>query len=323
MEELKKKINEIPEIKFFKKIDADDESVDTDIEDYISGCIGVSNYLDSYFRKIFKNYEHYKNCLNKTSKEKCCRFFGYWIQSQRKSFEINPSYRISEWDKCFPIFWKKLNQKHQKSDEDCNFINKNNYSYATIKIKRYLDELHSIKGVLDYPENISSERNKCLLYNIKRDYYIKEILTEISSITNFSTLNKEKFIIDDNCSLQKFFSYFQEEKCPDEPEKEIESPQGCNIPEHQLLLKQPTCPDPQTEVKIVEVITETTPTPSRSQNYLFFTPIGSPLYMRLKNRSISRNQKKTKITEEFIKNRNDGYYLKPPSSGHYITYDPL
>ncbi|KMZ95492.1 hypothetical protein PVMG_05799 [Plasmodium vivax Mauritania I] len=255
---------------FCVQIYADDESVDTDIEDYISGCIGVSTYyLDSYFRKIFKNYEHYKNCLNKTSKEKCCRFFGYWIQSQRKSFEINPSYRISEWDKCFPIFWKKLNQKNQKSDEDCNFIDKNNYSHATIKIKRYIDELHSIKGFLDDLKNISSKRNKCLLYNTKRDNYIKDILKQISTITNFKTLNNDMFIIDDKCSLQNFFRYFRDEECPEEPNTEIQQQPRCDIPEHQLLLKQPTCPDLQAEVKSVEEITETTPTPSRSQNYLF------------------------------------------------------
>ncbi|VUZ93409.1 PIR protein [Plasmodium vivax] len=323
MEELKKKINEIPEIIFFEKIDADDESVDIDIEDYISGCNGILKYIKPYFRKILNNYELYKKCLKETSNDKCCRFFGYWIQSQRKKFEIIHNSSISEWDSCFPTFWQKLNQRNKISDGNCNFIHKNNYSYATIKIKRYLDELHSIKRVLDDPQNTSSERNKCLLYNTKRDNYIKDILMQISSITNFKTLDNDMFIIDDKCSLQNFFRYFRDEECPEEPNTEIQQQPRCDIPEHQLLLKQPTCPDLQAEVKSVEEITETTPTPSRSQNYLFFTPIGSRLYMRLKNRSISRNQKKTKITEEFIKNRNDGYYLKPPSSGHYITYDPL
>ncbi|CAG9484336.1 unnamed protein product [Plasmodium vivax] len=324
MEELKKKINEIPEINFFKKIYAVDESADIEIKDYINGCNGIStHYLDSYFRKIIKNYEFYKKCLTETSKDKCYRFFCYWIQSQRKRFQINHGSRISDWDNCFPIFWKNLNPSNQISEENCNFIDKNNYSYATIKIQRYIDELHSIKGVLDDPGNISSERNKCLLYNIKRDYYIKEILTEISSIRNFKTLNNDMFIIDNDCSLQKFFIYFKDKICPDEPKTEIEQPPRCNMPEHQLLLKQPRCPDPPADVKDVEVRIETIPTPSRSQNYLFFTPIGSPLYMRLKNRSISRNQEKRKITEEFIKNRNDDYYLKPPSSGHYITYDLL
>ncbi|EDL42522.1 hypothetical protein PVX_121350 [Plasmodium vivax] len=339
MDDLERQIREIPEIDFFNKLDSIQDSEDMNVQEYVKGCNHLQTYyIERYFRRIIKNYVLYDNCIKNYSKEKCCRFFKYWIHKEKNHYKKSYSNQSSVWEYCFPSLWSKLKETYNNSNYNCDIEESENYSYAVININAYLDELHSIKKFLWDSDNEPSDRYKCLIYNIKRNDYMKNIFMLLFSITNFSTIKKDQFKISEDCSLLKFFSYFPEICCPEETKTENLKPSSCECQETQLLIQKTDCP--ASVVKEIVEIPKSSPSTSPSQIvvpailtfigtlflcYLLynFTPIGSLLYTRIKKKNIYKNQEKGIIPEAFIKKRNDDYYQNSRTTGNYISYDPL
>ncbi|KMZ83289.1 hypothetical protein PVBG_06058 [Plasmodium vivax Brazil I] len=237
-----------------------------DIKEYIKDCTHErTNNIEPYFRKIIKNYVHYDNCIKmkSTEKEKCCRFFKYWIHGEKNHYHRTYTRLSSVWESCYPSLWTKLNENYRNSNDDCDIEIRKNYSYAIIKIKRYLDELHSIKNFLWVSGNKPTDRDKCLIYNNKRSEYMKNMFIEFSSIDNFSTIKHDEFQISNDCSLLKFFSYFPEITCPEEPKTDKLKPPNCDCPKPPIIIQKTDCP--AAEVKEIVKIPESSPSTSTSQ----------------------------------------------------------
>ncbi|SBS98813.1 PIR protein [Plasmodium ovale] len=298
--DLENEINEIPEFTFFDNLDDSNDLESKDIDEYINQCDDClsGNSIKSYARKVVRNYIRYKQNMNTNSHGIYCRYLNHWLLKEKYRFKTNNFTQSNSWDKCIPLVWKKLEASHGNSGNKCIF-DKENYPNAIVSMRRYLDKFCSIKEYLETTYLLNTDRDKCLFYNKKRDYYLKTILQHIASISSSTTFIKNYFKIHENCSFSNFDKTFPEIICPcddtcmrdEQSEAEAEAKATCPLPERG--------PEPPVEAS-PEIAAEYATTNSSSTGiflssvitflvtvFVFFTlyrfsPFGTWLYDRLK-----------------------------------------
>ncbi|SBS91351.1 PIR Superfamily Protein [Plasmodium ovale curtisi] len=329
MEQLEEGLTNLPEFVFYGKLDDDyDKHEPAYIDDYLNQCYDCSSKdsIKKYVLEMVRNYNRYSEYINHNSQMKYCRFLKHWLFRKKYSFKLNPRNDHNAWDRCIPCVWGKLEQKNSQSK--CDFDNEN-YPNAIVSMRIYLDEYCSIMEQLGGKNEIISNKEKCLIYNKKKHYYMNYILQMISSISNDTTFKKKYFTIHDNCSLNKIDTLFPEIPCTFEGATRVDASEESSYMQTCPQQEQVECP-PTEELTVTESTMESF---SCSSTQIFFvigitflftlTPFGSWLHNRLKKRSIVLDNLSDEITEELLEGNSNSTDQIDESIRRYISYEPF
>ncbi|SBT56332.1 PIR Superfamily Protein [Plasmodium ovale wallikeri] len=337
MSSLEEEIQQIPELTFFYNLDKEEDLQTSDINNYISECSKCSynSTIEKCAHKTVRNYFHYKQHMNDNSYSKYCRYFNHWLLKEKYRFKTNNSMQSNYWDECIHCISQKLEASHGNSGKKCIF-DKENYPNAIVSMRRYLDKFCSIREYLETAYSLNTDRDKCLFYNKKRDYYLKTILQNIASISSSTTFNKNYFKIHENCSFSNFDKTFPEIICPcDDTCTKNEQPEAeakitCPLPERG--------PEPRVEAS-PEIAAEYATTNSSSTGiflssvitllvtvFVFFalyrfSPFGTWLYDHLKKRNILLKSTEDRMDEDLSEINLINAERNQESKRHYIGYE--
>ncbi|SBT74158.1 PIR protein [Plasmodium ovale] len=318
-DELQEEINKLPEFTFSNNLDNANDLECNDIDSYMNPCSVCSSNdkLKAEICKITKNYRLYEQFRVHDSQNKYCRYFKRWLFKEKYRFEQNQGLNSSDLTKC---------------NWDIE-----NYPNSIVNTRSYLDDFCSIKEYLETTYSLNTNRDKCLFYNKKRQYYLKTILRYIASISPTTTFNQNYFKIHEDCSFGNFEKTFPEIICP--------CNDTCSKDEKPKAESGATCPSSESALEPLveasqEIAAEHTIT-NCSYNGIFvssaitllvtvfiffvlcrFSPFGTWLYSRLKKKNILLKSADDQINENFSEfsliNTERNLEKKRP----YIGYEP-
>ncbi|SBT59504.1 PIR Superfamily Protein [Plasmodium ovale wallikeri] len=331
-------VDQIPEIMFFNNLFDDEDLDSTDLNSNISECSGCSwnGPINSYAKKIVRNYKRYENYVKDESQSKYCRYLIHWLFKKKYKFQTNNSRNSDHWDSCIPCLWEKLEKSHNNNEPKCEFSNEK-YPNSIVSMRTYLEKLCSIRDYLGGENQIKLNKDKCMIYNEKKNEYINYILQSISSISSNITIKPSYFKINDNCSLKESKKTFPEIICP------------CDVVDTSTIFPDaeaiPVCRTSETgDVPHSEgpnaIITTDLSSPSYLGIFLSacltflitvlvgfllykFTPFGSWLHTRHKKRSILLKTMDDEITQDLLKGSLDNVEGIQENGGRYIKYEPF
>ncbi|SBT47267.1 PIR Superfamily Protein [Plasmodium ovale wallikeri] len=243
MSDLQTKINNIPEWAFYAELDEATGYNDTDLSEYVRGCNTCTwdSSIKSYILKIIYNFDKLKHYFNKPSYSTYCRYLKYWVYSEKKNYEIRHSNEKTFWNNCIPCIWKNLQTKNINSHGTCE-LDYDNFSNAIISMKRELDMFCAIKKHLGNTEELKTNKEYCMAFNQRKDYYVNLILKYLSSIPNKTYLEPKFFDIDDACSLKNIDTIFSDINCSIEEDCKSCPVQDCSSAiDEALSSASPSC----------------------------------------------------------------------------------
>ncbi|KMZ80773.1 hypothetical protein PVIIG_03140 [Plasmodium vivax India VII] len=117
-----------------------------------------------------------------------------------------------------------------KNIVDSSNIDYDHYANSIINIRKNIDELCSIRDFVELNGSKISDKKKCVYYNKSKEKYMKDLFKLIVSINESTTLRKEDFHINVQCTLDSFNSKFPDIQCPSESsdEKPTLHPSSCD-----------------------------------------------------------------------------------------------
>ncbi|KMZ93280.1 hypothetical protein PVMG_05568 [Plasmodium vivax Mauritania I] len=117
-----------------------------------------------------------------------------------------------------------------KNIVDSSNIDYDHYANSIINIRKNIDELCSIKDFAESKDSAISFKDRCVYYNEQKGEYMKALFKLIISIDASTTLRKEDFHINVQCTLDSFNSKFPDIQCPSESsdEKPTLHPSSCD-----------------------------------------------------------------------------------------------
>ncbi|KMZ77288.1 hypothetical protein PVIIG_05333 [Plasmodium vivax India VII] len=233
-------IKKIPEFVFLEKLYKIEKYNDTYIQNYLNNCLSCSTLysIHPYIRKIVKNFNENEEHFNNDSHEKYCRYFKYWVYTERTAYLMKPSNNKFSWDNCITCIFNNLKGTVNNSGKTCTWDN-NSYSKTVDGIRRNLDMICSVRDKLGGLDKIKSDRERCLAYNKYTYRYMKEILLLISSIRDDNKLNGNDFNIDSKCSLKESDLFLPDIICSTEKNIEEGEPQNCSCEDREPPVCEP------------------------------------------------------------------------------------
>ncbi|SBT79059.1 PIR protein [Plasmodium ovale] len=328
MSDLQTKINNIPEWAFYAELDEATGYNDTDLSEYVRGCNTCTwdSSIKSYILKIIYNFDKLKHYFNKPSYSTYCRYLKYWVYSEKKNYEIRHSNEKTFWNNCIPCIWKNLQTKNINSHGTCE-LDYDNFSNAIISMKRELDMFCAIKKHLGNTEELKTNKEYCMAFNQRKDYYVNLILKYLSSIPNKTYLEPKFFDIDDACSLKNIDTIFSDINCSIEEDCKSCPVQDCSSAiDEALSSASPSC--------ICEPFPEQSATEDLTYNssyevplsicITFFvtihTPFGHWLHNSLRSRYLLRKNMDNENTQELLE-INSRYSDSIENREYNITYE--
>ncbi|SBS91486.1 PIR Superfamily Protein [Plasmodium ovale curtisi] len=229
---------------------------------------------------------------------------------------------------------QKLEDLNSSALTKCNW-DIENYPNSIVNTRSYLDDFCSIKEYLFGKNKIYLDRNKCLFYNNKREYYLKTILKYIASISPTTTFNQDYFKIHEDCAFSNYEKTFPEIICPGNDtcskDEKTEAEPGATCPSSKSGL------EPRAEASH-EIAAEHTIT-NCSYNEIFlssaitllvtvliffvlyrFSPFGTWLYSRLKKKNILLKNEDDHINEDLSEFHLINTERNLENNRHYIGY---
>ncbi|SBT47247.1 PIR Superfamily Protein [Plasmodium ovale wallikeri] len=337
MSDLESKISKIPEFIFYNNLDETTETEKIALSEYLSGCTSCTQYypIESYIRKIIYNYDKLKDHFGNSSYSKYCRYLKYWINKKKKSYELTYHSQKKYWNDCIPCLWKNLQAKNLNTHGKCD-LDDEKYSNAILSMKRELDWFCSIKTELGNSQEIKTNREDCINFNNKKDYYLTSFLQMLSSIPNNTYLEPHFFDIDNNCSLSKISTIFSDITCPSDDNTQVVPTQDCSSEVAEALssatqcIKSEPCPEQNatedlTCNSLYQVALSICITFFLTILFCFllynFTPLGHWLHNRLRKKNILQKNLDHKNEQEILESlsRNSDRIIE--NNEYYITYE--
>ncbi|CAI7720285.1 PIR protein [Plasmodium vivax] len=222
---------DVPDLIFYEELFNVNVSYDDDIGEYLRCRDCTSTYLiEKYIRKIVKNFKQYHEKFKNSSNDKYCRFFKYWLYTEKNNYSIeNQNKDSTHWVNCIHCVWKKLKTNYGLTNGICE-LDYDNYANSVINIRNNIDELCSIKDFTELESSSISYKDKCIYYNKSKEEFIIDLFKLIITISESTTLKKKDFHINNDCTLYNFYSHFQDKLCPSESadEQPTLTPRSCD-----------------------------------------------------------------------------------------------
>ncbi|KMZ88827.1 hypothetical protein PVBG_05623 [Plasmodium vivax Brazil I] len=235
---LREKINNIPEIKFYNSLlhEVTETKIRTEYLQKYNDC-GCSDSVKKHIINFIENYNIYKNYIEENSYEQYCNYLRYSLYREKLYVAKNV---LNNWNQCVTCLLDKLEKEYNKNSIKCKFKNAD-FNYAFVQIKIILDHICSIKGQKDLIENVKTNRKLCISFNEKIDEYIVSIFKYLSSISDNIPWKKEYIKVNNSCSGGNVYNLISKIQCPSEESTEVQELESSCTP--QPIIQQTCAPN--------------------------------------------------------------------------------